>query len=172
MIGTSNGFDAAKILRMVGARRLDRRQLSVAVSFRQPADALRPDELIGVKDLRPRRCYFASHCTGEPTVNYRGFFASSLCGLALLFACAPGLSANVSFSVALSPPAPVVETIPPPPAPGTVWTPGYWSWNGVEYVWVPGQYVVAPFPGAVWIGGRWVARGHHWTWVDGRWRHR
>jgi hypothetical protein len=105
-------------------------------------------------------------------MNYRGLVASSLCGLALLFACAPGLSANVSFSVALSPPAPVVETIPPAPAPGTVWTPGYWSWNGVEYVWVPGQYVVAPFPGAVWIGGRWVARGHHWTWVDGRWRHR
>jgi hypothetical protein len=105
-------------------------------------------------------------------MNYRGFFASSLCGLALLLACAPGLSANISFSVALSPPAPVVETIPPAPAPGTVWTPGYWSWNGVEYIWVPGQYVVAPFPGAVWIGGRWVARGHHWTWVDGRWRHR
>jgi hypothetical protein len=105
-------------------------------------------------------------------MNYRGFFASSLCGVAMLFGCAPSLSANVSFSVALSPPAPVVETIPPPPAPGTVWTPGYWSWNGVEYVWVPGQYVVAPFPGAVWIGGRWVARGHHWTWVDGRWRHR
>jgi hypothetical protein len=71
---------------MVGARRHDRRQLSVAVSFRQPADALRLDELIGVKDLW------------------------------------------------LSPPAPVVETIPPAPAPGTVWTSGYWSWNGVEYV--------------------------------------
>ena len=79
-------------------------------------------------------------------MNYRGFFASSLCGLALLLACAPGLSANVSFSVALSPPAPVVETIPPPPVPGSVWTPGYWSWNGVEYVWVPGS--LRP-------GGRW-----------------
>jgi hypothetical protein len=35
VIGISNGFDAAKILRMVGARRHDRRQPSVAVSFRQ-----------------------------------------------------------------------------------------------------------------------------------------
>jgi len=95
-----------------------------------------------------------------------------LCGAALLFASPASWSARVGFSVALTPPAAVVETIPPPPAPGNVWTPGYWSWNGTEYVWVPGQYAVPPFPGAVWIGGRWVARGHGWTWVDGRWRHR
>ena len=53
-----------------------------------------------------------------------------------------------------------------------VWTRGYWNWNGVSYVWVPGRYVAAPFPDAVWIGGRWVARGHAWTWVDEHWRHR
>jgi hypothetical protein len=152
--------------------RLDVCHLSVAAPFRQPADAWRPDELMGVKDLWPRRYYIEGNCTGEPPMNYRVFFASSLCGLALLFDSAPALSANVSFSVALRPPAPVVESIPPPSVPGSVWTPGYWSWNGVEYIWVPGQYVVAPFPGAVWIGGRWVARGHHWDWVDGRWRHR
>lgn len=32
---------------------------------------------------------------------------------------------------------------------GQVWTPGYWSWDGARYVWVPGRYVVAPFPDAV-----------------------
>ena len=95
-----------------------------------------------------------------------------LCAVMLLIGSLPSWSARVGFSVALTPPAAVVETIPPPPAPGNVWTPGYWSWNGTEYVWVPGQYAVPPFPGAVWIGGRWVARGHGWTWVDGRWRHR
>jgi hypothetical protein len=105
-------------------------------------------------------------------MNNRERFPSFLCGLALLIAGAPILAAHVGVSVALRPPAPVVETIPPPSVPGRVWTPGYWSWNGVDYVWVPGQYVVAPFPGAVWIGGRWVPRNHHWTWVDGRWRHR
>ena len=104
-------------------------------------------------------------------MNHRTVSAA-LCALALLFTASLGASANIGFSVALTPPAPVVETVPPPPAPDTVWTPGYWSWNGVKYVWVPGQYVVAPFPDAIWIGGRWVPRGGHWTWVDGRWRHR
>jgi WXXGXW repeat (2 copies) len=94
-------------------------------------------------------------------MNHRAI-AAGLCGLALLFTATPGSSARVDFSVALT----------PPPAPGSVWTPGYWSWNGVSYVWVPGRYVVATFPDAVWIGGRWVARGHAWTWVDEHWRHR
>lgn len=102
-----------------------------------------------------------NHCTAS----------AALFTLALLTASL-AISANVGFSVSLTPPAPVVETVPPPPAPGTVWTPGYWSWNGAKYVWVPGQYVVAPFPDAIWIGGRWVPRGGHWTWVDGHWRHR
>jgi len=98
--------------------------------------------------------------------------SAALCGLTLLFTGALASAANISFSVGVVPPAPVVEPVPAPPAPGTVWAPGYWSWNGTQYVWVPGQYVVPPFPGAVWIGGRWVARGPNWVWVDGRWRHR
>ena len=108
-------------------------------------------------------------CRGKPLMNRRAIVAA-LCGLALLLTSPPAFSANLSFSVALTPPAPIVETVPPPPAPGTVWTRGYWSRDGVKYVWVAGQYVVAPFPDALWIGGRWVHRGDHWTWVDGHWR--
>ena len=105
-----------------------------------------------------------------PFMNY----CAALWSLALLFTSPLVLAANVSlgFSVAVPPPAPVVEPAPPPSAPSTVWTPGYWSWDGVKYVWVPGQYVVAPFPDAVWIGGRWVHRGPGWMWVDGRWHRR
>jgi WXXGXW repeat (2 copies) len=89
-----------------------------------------------------------------------------------LFTSGFASGANLSFSVGITPPAPIVETAPPPPAPGSVWTPGYWSWDGTRYVWVPGRYVVAPFPDAVWVGGRWVHRGPHWTWVDGHWHPR
>jgi WXXGXW repeat (2 copies) len=71
-----------------------------------------------------------------------------LCALAVALAAASGF-ARVGVVVGFAPPVPVVEAVPPPPAPGYVWQPGYWSWNGVQYVWVPGAYVVAPFVHAV-----------------------
>jgi WXXGXW repeat (2 copies) len=65
-----------------------------------------------------------------------------LCVAALTLSAVPGV-ARVGV-VGVAPPAPVVEVVPAPPAPGYVWQPGYWSWNGVQYVWVPGAYFVAP----------------------------
>lgn len=97
---------------------------------------------------------------------------AALCGLIVALTSRQALSAHFSFSVAVTPPPPLVEVVPRPPAPGYVWNPGYWSWDGVKYVWVPGRYVVPPFPRALWIGGKWVHRGQRWAWVDGRWRHR
>jgi len=95
---------------------------------------------------------------------------ATVCGLILLvMSPKDALAANVGFSVSVTPPPPVVETPPSPPVAGQVWTPGYWSWDGARYVWVPGRYVVAPFPDAVWVGGRWVHRGPRWGWVDGHW---
>ena len=88
-------------------------------------------------------------------------------GLALV---ATPAFARVGVVVNVPPPAPIVETPPPPPAPGYVWQPGYWAWNGVQYVCVPGQYVVTPAPGAVWIAGHWDRRPDGWVWVDGHWR--
>jgi WXXGXW repeat (2 copies) len=92
-----------------------------------------------------------------------------LCALAVTLAAASGF-ARVGVVVGFAPPAPVVEAVPPPPAPGYVWQPGYWSWNGVQYVWVPGAYVVAPFVHAVWVPGAWVRRGPGWVWTPGHWR--
>jgi WXXGXW repeat (2 copies) len=81
-----------------------------------------------------------------------------LCATALTLIAVPGL-ARVGVVVGIAPPAPVVEPVPAPPAPGYVWQPGYWTWNGVQYVWVPGVYVVPPFARAVWVPGRWVRHG-------------
>ena len=66
-----------------------------------------------------------------------------------------------------APPAPVVEAVPAPPSPGNVRQPGYWSWNGVQYVWVPGEYVAAPYIHAVWVPGAWIRHGPGWVWVTG-----
>src|SRR3984957_12465610 len=106
---------------------------------------------------------------GGPQVMNYCTVSAAICGLTLLFTGPVASPANVGFSVGLTPPAPVVETVPAPPAPGSVWTPGYWSWDGVKYVWVPGQYVVPPFPGAVWIGGRGVPHGARWAGANGHW---
>lgn len=92
-----------------------------------------------------------------------------LFAVALTLAPIPGV-ARVGVVVGIAPPAPAVETVPAPPAPGYVWQPGYWAWNGAQYVWVPGTYVVAPYPGAVWVGGGWVRRGGGWVWAGGHWR--
>jgi WXXGXW repeat (2 copies) len=92
----------------------------------------------------------------------------SLTAGALFLASAQGEAAGVVIGVA--PPPPAVEVVPAPPAAGYIWRPGYWGWNGAQYVWVPGAYVVAPYPAAVWVPGHWVARGGGWIWVEGYWR--
>jgi hypothetical protein len=88
----------------------------------------------------------------------------------LMFATSAPAVARVGFWVGVAPPVPLVEPVPPPPAPGYVWQPGYWSWNGVQYVWVPGTYAVAPYPRAVWVPPHWAPRGNGWIWVNGHWQ--
>lgn len=79
--------------------------------------------------------------------------------------------ARVGVVVGIAPPVAVIEPPPPPPvAPGYVWQPGYWSWNGVQYVWVPGAYALAPYAGAVWVPGVWVAGPGGYVWRAGHWR--
>jgi hypothetical protein len=72
--------------------------------------------------------------------------------------------------VQIGPPPPVVERVVVAPAPGYIWVPGYYSWSGVAYVWVPGRHALAPRPRAVWVPGRWVRERRGWYWVEGRWR--
>jgi hypothetical protein len=86
--------------------------------------------------------------------------------LAFSFAIASPLGAAVVW-VQAAPPAPVVETVPALPGAGYVWVGGYWNWNGVKYVWVPGRYV--HHPGA-WCAGHWRhVRDSGWYWVPGHW---
>jgi hypothetical protein len=91
-----------------------------------------------------------------------------LCALTLLTTSGPLWAAGVVVGVA--PPPLIVEPVPPAPLRGYyVWRPGYWSWTGVRYVWVPGIYLRAPYARAVWVPGHWVASRMGWVWVGGRW---
>ena len=78
---------------------------------------------------------------------------------ATLLATLPVASeAGVFVSVTIAPPALPVYVQPPMPAPGYMWTPGYWAWDG-SYYWVPGTWVMAPV-GMLWTPG-------YWGWVNG-----
>jgi hypothetical protein len=66
------------------------------------------------------------------------------------------------------PPLPEYDQ-PPIPAPGYLWTPGYWAWNNVDYYWVPGVWVQPPQPGLLWTPGYWGVVGGVFAFTAGYW---
>ena len=66
------------------------------------------------------------------------------------------------------PPLPEYDQ-PPMPAPGYIWTPGYWSYNNVDYYWVPGTWVEPPRPGLLWTPGYWALAGGVYVFNAGYW---
>lgn len=74
-------------------------------------------------------------------------------------AVAPVAVAPVARITTPPPELPVYEQ-PPIPAPGYIWTPGYWSYGSEGYFWVPGTWVQPPSVGLLWTPG-------YWGWRDG-----
>lgn len=89
---------------------------------------------------------------------------------AALSACVvyPGRVAYVGPTVAIAPPAPIVETYGVAPAPGYIWMGGYWNWVGGRHVWVGGHWA-APRPGYRWEAHRWEHGPDGWHLHEGRW---
>ncbi len=83
----------------------------------------------------------------------------------LLAACTP---ANVGH-----PPVPAVRTeqIPTPPNASVVviWQPGHYDWNGVDYVWIPGEWVDRAGHGTAWQDGYWEGAVPTSVWVPAHW---
>jgi len=77
------------------------------------------------------------------------------------------IAAAVSITVA--PPALPVYVQPPIPAPGYIWTPGYWAWGPAGYYWVPGTWVLPPAVGLLWTPGYWGWAGGVFAWHAGYW---
>jgi WXXGXW repeat (2 copies) len=65
--------------------------------------------------------------------------------------------AQVGISVAIAPPPLPVYAQPPLPAPGYLWTPGYWNYATAGYYWVPGTWARPPVVGLLWTPGYWGA---------------
>jgi hypothetical protein len=77
---------------------------------------------------------------------------------------------QVAISVSFGPPALPVYVQPICPAPGYIWTPGYWAYdpNFGDYYWVPGTWVLAPVgllwtpPWWGWSGGLFLFHAGYW----------
>jgi hypothetical protein len=88
-----------------------------------------------------------------------------------LIALSMASTAQAQVFVRVAPPAPIVETAPPPPPehPGWAWHAGYHRWDGERYVWVPGVYEEPPHPHAHWVAGHWGNGRGGYQWHEGHW---
>ncbi len=75
----------------------------------------------------------------------------------------------VGVAVHIGPPALPVYVQPVCPAPGYIWTPGYWAHGDDDYYWVPGTWVEAPQVGFLWTPGYWGFGGGGYLWHAGYW---
>ena len=97
-----------------------------------------------------------------------GFILAALIVFAMPSA-APAAQVSVGISVRIGPPPlPVVAVQPICPAPGYIWTPGYWAYGPDGYYWVPGTWVLAPV-GMLWTPGYWGYGGGAYIWHAGYW---
>jgi hypothetical protein len=92
--------------------------------------------------------------------------------LAAVVSAIPAASfAGIFVSVGIgAPPVLPVYVQPVCPAPGYIWTPGYWAYDDqAGYYWVPGAWVLAPYTGALWTPGYWGWGNGGYFWHAGYW---
>ncbi len=91
-------------------------------------------------------------------------------GLAGCVVTPVGPGGGLYVGPAYGPPPPAADvTIGLAPAPGYIWTGGYWGWAGGRYVWTTGHWM-APRPGFYWARAHWARGPGGWRFEPGRWR--
>ncbi len=73
------------------------------------------------------------------------------------------------ISITIAPPELPVYEQPAIPAPGYMWSPGYWAYGPEGYFWVPGTWVLPPSVGLLWTPGYWGWRDGIYVWNAGYW---
>ena len=92
--------------------------------------------------------------------------------VALAFAALPFSSSQafVAISVNFAPPLLPIVAQPLCPAPGYIWTPGYWAYDpAFGYYWVPGAWVPAPSIGLLWTPPYWGFSNGVYAFHEGYW---
>ena len=101
--------------------------------------------------------------------TFRNLFTAALIMLPLLSLPMAQAQIGVAINIHIAPPALPVYEQPPLPAPGYLWTPGYWSYGDAGYFWVPGVWVQPPSAGLLWTPGYWGYEGGVYGWRAGYW---
>ena len=101
----------------------------------------------------------------------RRYYSAVWLSLALPIAALPVASQAQVICVSNNVPPPELPVYeqPPIPAPGYIWTPGYWAGGPSGYFWVPGTWVEPPSAGLLWTPGYWAWRDGIYTWSAGYW---
>jgi hypothetical protein len=89
--------------------------------------------------------------------------------LPALAVISPAPSYAQLISIVIAPPILPVYVQPAIPAPGYMWTPGYWAYGPDGYFWVPGTWVEPPSVGLLWTPGYWGWNDGVYAWNGGYW---
>ena len=70
-----------------------------------------------------------------------------------------------------APPPALAETISsPPPTANSVWTPGYWQYDGRGYTWTAGHWEIPPPLAHTYVAAHWEYRNDQYVFVRSYWQ--
>jgi hypothetical protein len=99
----------------------------------------------------------------------RRLFSGAVALFAVLYLTIAAQAQVICVSNNVPPPELPVYDQPAIPAPGYIWTPGYWGGSASGYFWVPGTWVEPPAVGLLWTPGYWGWHDGIYTWSAGYW---
>jgi hypothetical protein len=99
----------------------------------------------------------------------RRYFSIICLFLAFAMLTVPVVATAQIVSITIAPPELPVYEQPAIPAPGYMWSPGYWAYGPDGYFWVPGTWVEPPSVGLLWTPGYWGWRDGIYVWNAGYW---
>jgi hypothetical protein len=76
---------------------------------------------------------------------------------------------GISVNITIAPPPLPIYVQPAIPAPGYIWTPGYWAYGPDGYYWVPGTWIQPPQVGLLWTPAWWGWNNGAYVFNDGYW---
>ena len=103
------------------------------------------------------------------STRVRDLFITATIAVSMLSLSTAHARAGIFVSINIAPPVLPVYVQPPLPAPGFIWTPGYWAYGDAGYFWVPGVWVRPPQAGLLWTPGYWGFAGGVYGWRAGYW---